>query len=315
MFLASSFDSRITRSLRWVRHSDRRDGQAEKVGLRRKPLASDHDPHRRGISHQTPKSYGVGFTLVEMLAAVALTGLIVVGIVAFAQLAEDSFATGQDSSETIQIARTCFQQIESMLNAAWGNELFPGALVVPRLVSGTQFPEALVIWCPVTGQPRNPDGLPCVDELVVLSPDSSRPHELRKYRVSNNSATVPSPSNVSAWQSLIHGIQSQSPAQSQLLTDRLRTFTVNNVTLGAIRFRVETVPSDSEWADSSVTWSTLSWPQGLYGPNRGVRRVSVHTEIQLRKKTGSLTPQPEASCSFWHSHAYLYTVRKEKRLQ
>ncbi len=315
MFRANSFDSRHIRSLHWEPHHHEHDRQAEKVGTLPEVLVPDRDQSCRGSSHRLAKQHGTAFTLVEMLVAIALTGLIVVGIATLAQLAEDSFATGQGSSETIQIARTCFQQMETALNAAWGNEVFPGVLVVPRSVSGTQFPETLVVWCPITGQPRNPEGLPCLDEIVVFSPSNSRPNELRKYRPSNNSSTVPSPSNIPAWQSLINGIQSQSPAQSQLLTDRLRTFTVNNVALGAIRFRVEVAPSDSEWNNSSVTWSTLSWPQGLYGPNRGVRRVSVHTEMQLRKSTNSQISQEEAGCCFWHSYAYFYTVRKEKRPQ
>jgi type II secretory pathway pseudopilin PulG len=256
-----------------------------------------------------------GVTLVEMLAAIALCGLIIVGIVTFVQLAEDSFAIGRRSSEAIQIARSCFQQIEKTLDQAFANEFFPGAVVIPRSVGGNTLPETLVVWCPSAGQPRNPDGLPYLDELIVFSVNNSRPNELRRYRFSTSGLTAAAPSQVTAWQALIDALKSQSPGESEVLTDRLRTFVINGRVSGAIRFRVELAPSESEWSNQSITWNALSWPQGLFGPNRGVRRVSVHTEIQLQDTDTPETTQQEGSHVFWHSHAFVYTLRKEKRGQ
>jgi len=272
---------------------------------------------RAGDRHQIkPRNVNsAGVTLVEMLAAIALSGLIIVGIVTFVQLAEDSFAIGRRSSEAIQIARSCFQQIEKTLDQAFANELFPGAIVVPQSVGGNTLPETLVVWCPSGGQPRNPDGLPYLDELVVFSVNNSRPSELRRYRFSTSGLTAPAPSQVTAWQALIDGLKTQSPGESEVLTDRLRTFVINGRVCGAIRFRAELAPSDSEWSNQSIAWNALSWPQGLFGPNRGVRRVSVHTEIQLRDSGGSETTQQEGNHVFWHSHAFVCALRKEMRGQ
>lgn len=264
---------------------------------------------------QPPRMGFTGVTLVEMLAAIALSAFIIVGIVTFVQLAEDAFAVGRRSSESVQIARACFQQIEKTLDHAFANEFFPGAIVVPQSVGGNALPETLVVWCPSSGQPRNPDGLPYLDELVVFSVNNSRPCELRRYKFSNGGLTAPGPSQTTAWQALIDGLRNQSPGESEVLTDRLRTFVINGRVCGAIRFRVELAPGDSEWSDPSIAWNALSWPQGLFGPSRGVRRVSVHIEIQLQDTGTSEIGQQENSHAFWHSHAFVYTLRKEMRGQ
>lgn len=257
---------------------------------------------------------GAGVTLVEILAAIALSSFIVLGIVAFTRLAEDSFTAERKSMEAIHVARSCFQQIENAVDQAWANERFPGAIVVPLSISGTYLPETLVVWCPSTGQPRDPNGLPCLDELIVFAVNDSRPNELRKYRCLN-STPAPNPSDLGAWQTVINALNSQSPAESQVLTDRLRTFVINGRVCGAVRFRIDLAPSDSEWNNTSISWNSLSWPQGLFGPSRGTRRVSLHTEIQLQKLASSDSAQQQSSYVFWYSRAFGYSVRKERRPQ
>jgi len=259
--------------------------------------------------------FEAGLTLVEMLAAIALSGFIVLGIVAFAQLAEDSFTTERKTTEAVCAARACFQQIENAVDQAWANEQFPGAIVVPQSVAGNYLPETLVVWCPSTGQPRDPNGLPYLDELIVFAVNDSRPNELRKYRFTTGSTVAPNPSDLGAWQTLIGTLKNQSPGESQVLTDRLRTFVINTRVCGAVRFRIDLAPGDSEWNDTSIPWNSLSWPQGLFGPTRGTRRVSVHTEIQLQKLTSSESSQQEGSYVFWYSRAFAYSVRKELRPQ
>lgn len=257
---------------------------------------------------------GAGVTLVEMLAAIALSSFIVLGIVAFTRLAEDSFAAERKSMEAIHIARSCFQQIENAVDQAWANERFPGAIVVPLSISGTYLPETLVVWCPSTGQPRDPNGLPYLDELIVFAVNDSRPNELRKYR-SLNSTPAPNPSDLGAWQTVVNALKNQSPAESQVLTDRLRTFVINSRVCGAVRFRIDLAPSNSEWNNTSISWNSLSWPQGLFSPSRGTRRVSLHTEIQLQKLTSSDSSQQQGSYVFWYSRAFAYSMRKELRPQ
>lgn len=258
---------------------------------------------------------GAGITLVEMLVAIAICGLIIVGIATFVTLAENSFAIGRRSSEAIQIARTCFLQIENTLSKVWANELFPGAIVVPQSVGGDTLPETLVVWCPPAKKPRNPDGLPYLEELVVFGVNDSRPNELRRYRFPNSNLIAPPPSQVTAWQALISTLKTQSPGESEVLTDRLRTFVVNGRVCGGIRFRVDLAPSENEWNDTSIAWNKLSWPQNLFSSNRGVRRVSVHTEVQLRKVDSGEVTQQTDSYAFWHAYAFHYPLRQEMRGQ
>ncbi|MGQ9505180.1 MAG: PulJ/GspJ family protein [Thermogutta sp.] len=256
-----------------------------------------------------------GVTLVEMLVAIAISGLIIVGIATFVALAENSFAIGRRSAEAVQIARSCFLQIEKTLDQAWANEVFPGAIVVPQSVAGEALPETLVVWCPTGKKPRDPNGLPYLDELVVFGVNDAQPNELRRYRFANSDLIAPPPSQVTAWQALIGTLKTQSPAESEVLTDRLRTFVMNTRICGAIRFRIDLAPSESEWNDTSLTWNRLSWPQNLFSANRGTRRVSVHIEIQLRKFDSGEVTQRTDSYVFWHSHAFNYTLRQEMRGQ
>lgn len=253
-------------------------------------------------------------SLVEMLLAMAITGALIVGVVALAKVAEDTFQTASTAIEDVQVWKTVTRRIDRAIRRSYANEQFPGVLVVPRVTAGFNFPETLVVWMPADGKPADPTGRPRLKELVFFMPAEQAPNELREYTIPDSQAVAPPVEDVAGWRSLVDQIRTKTALPSILLTNRLRYFLLGDQKLGAVRFYLETAPSIEEWKNSSLSWEDLSWPQGLFAPDRGQRRVRIRIEIQLAPSPTSAGFDAPYCRTFIGSLSFYYTLQKENRV-
>ncbi|MEN6495524.1 MAG: hypothetical protein ABFD16_14680, partial [Thermoguttaceae bacterium] len=137
---------------------------------------------------------------------------------------------------------------------------------------------------------RNPDGLPCFDELVIYCPNPQAPNQLWELTipVGSDTRTVPAVEEKAAWRTVLEAIKTLTTASRVVLTDRLRTGALSEANStqqrGAVRFVDRLRPSKEEWdkyQSGVLSWERLSWAQGIYGPKTGLRQVWVRIELQL----------------------------------
>ncbi len=269
----------------------------------------DYSCHRMPNRHQR-----LALTLIEMLLAMAITAVLIAGVVALAKVTEDTFETANTAIEDVQVWKTITQRINRALQHCYANEQFPGAIVVSRVVNGFNFPESLVVWTPVDGKPVDPAGQPRLKELVFFMPAEQAPNELREYTIPDSQVPAPAVEDIAAWRSLVEQIRNNSALPSILLTNRLRYFLFGSQKLGAVRFYLEMAPPFAKWKNMSVNWEDLSWPQGLFAPDTGQRRVRIRTEIQLAPSASSAELASSYCRTFIGSLSYYYTLRKENRV-
>lgn len=253
-------------------------------------------------------------TLVEMLLAMAITGVLIAGVVTLAKVAEDTFQTANTAIEDVQVWKTVTRRIDRAIRRCYANEQFPGAIVVSRTAEGFTFPETLVVWTPINGKPIDPAGRPRLKELVFFMPAGQAANELREYTLPDSQALAPALEDVTGWRSLVAQIRTNSALPSILLTNRLRYFSFGSEKLGAIRFYLEMAPSIEEWKSSSLSWEDLSWPQGLFAPDRGQRRVRIRVEIQLAPSPSTTEFEAPYCRTFIGSLSFYYSLRKDARV-
>lgn len=263
--------------------------------------------------YQGGESRRPALTLIELLLAMALTAMIILGVSALARVGEGAFQTAELAVENVQTWHTCLLQIDRAVSRCYANARFPGVLVVSRRVGTLAFPEALVVWSPPSGKAADPQGLPRVGELVFFMPSLQAPHELREFRLPDSQTVAPELGNSQAWETLVRDIRTANATSSVLLTDRLRCFVVGAELLSAVRFRLQMTPSLAEWENPNLSWDALTWPQGLFSPDSGQRRVCIHVEIQLAPDVPSRFFNAEHCQSFVGSLAFQYTLWKKDR--
>lgn len=252
-------------------------------------------------------------TLIELLLAMALTAMIILGVSALAKVGEETFRTAELAVENVQTWHTCLSQIDRTVSQCYANARFPGVFVVSRTVGNLAFPEVLVVWCPPSGRPADPQGMPRIGELVFFMPSLAAPNELREFRLPDSQVVAPDITNSQAWEAFVRDIRMASATSSVLLTDRIRCFTVGSELLSAVRFHLQMAPPLAEWANGNLNWESLSWPQGLFSPDSGQRRVWIHTEIQLAPSVQSRLFNAEHCQSFVGSLSFQYTLWKKDR--
>ena len=83
-------------------------------------------------------------------------------------------------------------------------------------------------------------------------------------------------------------MKASNSTQRVVLTTLMRTGSVTDLATtswrGAVRFETRLRPSQSEWdsyQDGTLAWDELSWVQGIYGSQTGLRQVWLRTELQL----------------------------------
>lgn len=267
-----------------------------------------------------------GMTLIELLLATTIVAMVFGTLAALASGVRQAYEHTEAYGLTTQHARVVLERIHRTAVEAVASDEFPGFIVVPREQSGHSFPEMLIVWSPRTflGDPKpaqNPEGLPRYNEVVIFCPHPTIPSRLVEMTFPFVSNEVPPPDEMGRWQAELEALIKGNYWATATLTDLLRTAAVtDNVTsttrrLGAVRFSTRLRPSEAEWEDflaGDLAWKELSWVQGVYGADMGLRQNWVRIEVQLvagvdEVATGDGAYQP---VTFYDSAALYYELHR-----
>lgn len=247
---------------------------------------------RSDINAWKPAPPRRGLSLIEMLMAIAVSAIVMMG---FIGLAESLTAIDEDSRErmsSLQHGQVALMRIQDHIRLAYVNDNFPGFRVSSTTIGSYSYPDCLVVWRP-TGAPADPTGKPRVGELVVISPDPASPGTLIELRQTTSSTTCPDYTDSAGWSTTLSGMFTSG--QKTTLTNRLRTAVPAgsaSTTRGCVRFHRLAAPSDSDIASyraSSTAWDALDWPLDLYGTKAGMRTVVCRIELQLKNDSANAT--------------------------
>ena len=250
-----------------------------------------------------------GLSLVELLMSVAVLAMIAGVIGGLAVTAQSANEYSKGNGTAIQHARVVFDRIDRTIRNSTFNETFPSFKVVSWTLGTENFPDTLVVWLPI-GNAMNPTGLPQRNELVVYQWNPTSPGELIELTDRAGPTTsVPAMSDDAGWRTLLTNLASSASATHVSLTTLLRvaeppTYAPGTLSKrGVIRFREQMAPTAQEIANyraSSGSWSSLSWPLGLYGQTYGVVNRVCYIEMHLVPATESSTSS-EVIPFFWSS--------------
>lgn len=257
-----------------------------------------------------------GLTLVELLIAVSIMSLTAIALATLARATQISASYVEGHSGAAQHARVTMERIQRAVQTATASESFPGAAVFAESVSGTRFPDTLVVWKPAAGTAAiDPAGLPRFSELIVFSPSPTSPNELLEITSRSDTRTVPALSDTSQWATELATLRTGS-SKKVLLTDLMRTARTSDSSnaRGCVRFEVLLRPSAAEMSSyraGTLAWSNLSWPQHWYGDSTGMRQTWVRLELQLlpNSRTGGVALDT-LSIPFPGSAALYYDLKK-----
>lgn len=252
-----------------------------------------------------------GLSLPELLASVLILGLIAasLGGVASAVRTSNAYCTGH--TQAAQHARVSLARLERNIGLATANESFPGCRVFTTAVSGATFPDALVVWKPLTTAVA-PTGLPRVNELLLYTFNPSTPNQLIEIRDATNTTTVPVATATSSWNTLVSNLLASNTATRNVLTTRLRTAkpTAVSSSRGAVRFLMLAGPPDTQWASyraGTTAWDDLDWPLDRYGSTTGSRMVALQIEMQMDASDGVVSGNV---LPFFGSATYSYQLSR-----
>ena len=235
--------------------------------------------------HLHPKRNGL--TLVEMLVAMAVMGILIVGLSGMVTTIHQSNEFVRTQGEALQHARVSIERIERICRGATATRDYPGFWVVSETFGAYSFPDALVVWSPESGTPANLDGPPLLSELVVYTYDDASPESLIEVTARSAVGDAPALSETSVWQSLINVARTSDVVTKIELTDLLRVADAGvsgSEWRGVLRFETRHHPTATELASyeaGSANWEDLTWPLDIYGADFGVRQSWCAMEIQL----------------------------------
>ncbi|WP_254511932.1 hypothetical protein [Anatilimnocola floriformis] len=231
-----------------------------------------------------------GLSLPELLASVLILGMIAasLGGVASAVRTANSYCSGY--TQAAQHARVTLARLERNISLATANESFPGCRIFSTTVSGATFPDAVVVWKPLTTAAA-PTGLPRVNELLLYTYNPSTPSQLLEIRDTTNTAAAPAATATSAWNTLVSTLLTSNTATRTVITTRLYTAKPNAAaaTRGAVRFLAIAGPTDAQWTSyraGTMAWDDLDWPMDRYGGSYGSRMVSLQIELLVDANDG-----------------------------
>ncbi len=261
-----------------------------------------------------------GLTLVELLISITIITMTVGALGVMGRAVQIASEHNQSYGTATQHARVVLDRLARTVQQAHGNAAYAGAWVVEDVVGSYNFPDTLVVWHPATAA-ANPDGAPLASELKIFCPDPAAPGQLVEITVPGDSRAVPSPANAATFKTFIVGLKTAAGANKVQLTNLVRVASAsasgNSTTQqrGAVRFVVELNPSAAEWVSfeaGTTAWNDLSWPQGIAGPNSGMRHVWVRSEIQLLPAgdwhaTGEAAKEP---VPFFGSATFCYELQR-----
>ena len=228
-----------------------------------------------------------GLTLVEMLVAMAVMGILVVGLGGMVTTIHQSNEFVRTQGEAVQHARVAVERIERTCRGATATSDHPGFWIVSESFGAYSFPDALVVWSPNGGTPTNPDGPPLLSELVFYTFGADSPESLFEISAPSAVGNAPAISDTSAWLSLINTVRSSDVVTKIELTDLLRVADAGDSGSewrGVLRFDARYHPTTAELASyegGATNWEDLTWPLGIYGADFGVRQSWCAMELQL----------------------------------
>ena len=258
-------------------------------------------------------------TLVEMLMATGIMGILATTMAALSMAVDQSASYNYGRSTAAQHARVALQRIDRMVTTATSVPAYPGVAVSCAQVGSYLFPDTLIVWQPGAA-PANAAGPPLIKEVIFYCTDPNAPNQLVEITAPSDTRTIPMDSatlNTSSWQTTIAGIKTASTSQKVVLTSLLRTATVSgsgtSTPRGAVRFYCDLHATAAEWTAyqaGKLTWSNIAWPQGLYSASAALRQASVHTELQLMpvQMTGQQDSSGQLPMIFFGSAALYYQV-------
>lgn len=255
--------------------------------------------------------------MVELLLAISLMSIVATALATLASAVQVSTEFTQGLSDTCQHARVSIDRIQRTVSEAHATLTNPGVKVLSTTVGSVNFPETLIVWHP-EGERLMPNGPPLVSELVIFCPDPNNPARLVEIRAPNDHREVEmSLLDSASGKAMIAGIKTANTSEVVELTPLLRVVRANDsslgttVGMGVVRFATEMHPSEAEWTNysvGSIQWDDLHWAQSLYGPNFGMRQVSLRFEMQL------LPPDAPAraawSVPFFGSASVIYEISR-----
>ncbi len=258
-----------------------------------------------------------GVSLVEMLLAIAVLGIIALSLSALATTVNTSNDYSQSRGEAIQHARVACERIERAMHSAHATADYPGFAAVATTINGQSYPDLLIVWRP-DGAPANVNGPPLMRELVFFTFDPSAPNRLLEITLPHDNHSAPAMTNVTQWAMELASIHTSSSAVKTQLTDLLRTGdagATGTQMRGVVRFETRLRPSASEWTSyksNTLAWNDLSWAQSIYGSDTGLRQAWCSFELQLvpRGKTRSGSEAAALALPAFGSAAIYYTLKK-----
>jgi len=260
-----------------------------------------------------------GLTLAELLIATTIMLLIASGVATLASAVHSTNDFCQGYTICGQHARVALSRIERAVQNATASEFFPGCIIVTEPFGSQTLPTTLVVWYPTTTA-ANPAGLPLISEIVVFSPDPTRPNTLLEIRSPTELLAVPSANDMTSWRTLIDRLKNSTTTTKIMLTDRLRASpasgsysdSLNSSDLRSnVRFRRLMAPSDTEWSQyraGTRTWQTIDWPLDSYRSTSGTRTVVCQTELQF--VPGAMASASVTAIPFFGSAAISYELAR-----
>lgn len=259
-----------------------------------------------------------GLTLVEMLLAMSILGIMAGALTGLALAVRQSTTYVQGYGAATQHARVTLERLNLGVSQATATDQYPGAVVVYDQVNGVTFPDTLVVWRP-NGTPANLAGPPLVQECVFYCPNPNNPYQFLEVTAPSDGRPIPlndAGLNTDAWRAAIKALATSSTSNVVLLTDLVRTGSADGTTQrAAIRFVSDVRPTVAEWSayqQGTALWSNLSWPQGIMGATMGLRQVAIRAEIELLplEAAGTNDPTGQLAIPFLGSSALTYTLHQ-----
>jgi hypothetical protein len=260
----------------------------------------------------------LGMTLIELLLASAILIMVVGALGAVGNAVQQGYEYSEGYGLATQHARVVLDRITRNVSQATANEQFPGFLVVASSQGTWRYPDALVVWHP-SGAAASPTGLPQFNELIVYCPSAAAPNTLLEITTSADTRTVPAVTNPTQWLTEIQNMQSSTTNQKVTLTNLLRTCATGTTPpltwRGAVRFEQRLTPSDTQWNQyqgGTLNWNQLSWVQGIYGSQTGLRQAWLRIELQLMPGAAWVAANPAAAraAPFFGSAALYYEMHR-----
>jgi hypothetical protein len=261
--------------------------------------------------HRSSKITRRGFTLAEVIVASGITAMIAGAMAVLATGVEESASYTFALETAHQHARVALERVQNSVNSSVASQTNPPVAVLADVSGVYTFPETLVVWKSDGG-----DKIPQANELVVFCANPSNPRELWEMANPTDPQTV-SMTNTAALAVLVTSMKSNAAVKKTVLTKFMRACTSHD--LGApkpgIRFVSTMRPSATEWSQyqaATLAWNDLSWAQGIYGTQRGLRQVHVAVELQIipEDEDDAFASPDSSAVPFLGSAAKYYELQK-----